>query len=320
MAHTKKCSTHGAPSYLDVVTLCIMRISIKTPCFNPLSVKPHLVAPLGYCPKITDEYSCQIRVLIARMVGLQSRETFPGQGVFIVQNTNDSNAVGEAMLGFQGKAQGAPNIQPFRVLGPEGLPIRERSDEDLMLAHGRGSEESFGELVRRHQKGVLNYVYRMVQNRQIAEELTQEVFIALVRNAERYQPTAKFTTYLYTIASNIVSKEWLRQKRRPKLLSLSYWNRSRDEDDEFNPLDHAGDERANVFAAFTRGEISEAVNAALKELPEHQREAFVLRRFRDLSYEEIAEVTDSPVGTVKSRVVRAERALRPLLDKFKEYV
>ena len=81
-----------------------------------------------------------------------------------------------------------------------------------------------------------------------------------------------------------------------------------------------GDERADVLGAFQRGEISEAVNEALRYLPEHQREAFVLRRFRDLSYEEIAEITDAPVGTAKSRVVRAERALRPLLERFREYV
>jgi RNA polymerase sigma-70 factor (ECF subfamily) len=75
-----------------------------------------------------------------------------------------------------------------------------------MLEHARGSEEAFEELVRRHQRGVLNYMYRMVQNRQIAEELAQEVFVALVKNAQRYEPMAKFTTYLYAIASNIVSK------------------------------------------------------------------------------------------------------------------
>src|SRR5690242_17632273 len=70
------------------------------------------------------------------------------------------------------------------------------TDEDLMLEHGRGSEAAFAELMRRHQKGVLNFVFRMVQNRQIAEEITQEVFLALVKNARRYKPTAKFTTYL----------------------------------------------------------------------------------------------------------------------------
>ena len=209
----------------------------------------------------------------------------------------------------------------LRVLGREGLPLRERSDEALMLDHGAGSEDAFAELCRRHQKNVLNYIFRMVQNRQIAEELTQEVFVALVRNAERYEPRAKFTTYLYTIASNIVSKEWVRRKRRPRFLSLSSalsWRRN--QEDEYDPMEHVGDDKADVFAAFQRGEISEAVNTALRELPEQQREAFVLRRFQDLSYEEIAEITDSPVGTVKSRVVRAERALRPLLARFRDYV
>ncbi len=215
---------------------------------------------------------------------------------------------------------GAAKLQragQLRVLEREGAPIRERDDETLMLEHGEGSEEAFDELVRRHQRGVLNYTFRMVQNRQIAEELTQEVFVALVKNAERYQPTAKFTTYLYAIASNIVSKEWTRRKRRPKLFSLSYWSKP---DDESDPLEHLGDGQANTMADFQRGEISEAVNKALMSIPEHQREAFVLHRLQDLPYEEVAEITNSPVGTIKSRVVRAERALRPLLEEYREYV
>lgn len=210
----------------------------------------------------------------------------------------------------------------FRVVGPEGAPVTEWTDEALMLAHGEGLEDAFAELVRRHQRGVLNYIFRMVHNRHVAEELTQEVFLALVKNGGRYQPTAKFTTYLYTIASNIVSKEWTRQKRRPKLFSLSNWwsGWGDHHDEEMDPFEHSADENANVLLEFQRGEISEAVNAALKHLPEHQREAFVLRRFQDLSYEDIARITDVPVGTVKSRVVRAERALRPYLDRFREYV
>ncbi len=207
----------------------------------------------------------------------------------------------------------------FRVISPEGLPLRERSDEQLMLAHGRGDEASFAELVRRHQKGVLNYMFRMVHNRHVAEELAQEVFVALVKNGVRYQPTAKFTTYMYTIASNIVSKEWSRQKRRPKLFSLGTWF-GREDEEEYDALEHTSDESADIVEAFQRGEISEAVNTALNHLPEHQREAFVLRRFQDLSYEEIAEVLDVPVGTVKSRVVRAERGLRPHLERFRDYV
>lgn len=222
----------------------------------------------------------------------------------------------------------AEGIRQSRSARPGGLRVLEkdesalpasRSDEDLMLAHGAGCEASYAELVRRHHRGVLNYTYRMVQNRHIAEELTQEVFIALVKNAQRYQPTAKFTTYLYTIASNIVSKEWSHQKRRPRLFSLSSWFSST-EDDDFNPIEHVGDSKADVRASYEHGEISEAVNEALRHLPEHQREAFVLRRFQDLSYEEIAAVLDVPIGTVKSRVVRAERGLRPYLETFREYV
>jgi RNA polymerase sigma-70 factor (ECF subfamily) len=207
----------------------------------------------------------------------------------------------------------------LRVLDTQGPSLRETPDEDLMLAHAEGSEAAFEELVRRHQRGVLNYIYRMVQNRQVAEELTQEVFVALVKNARRYKPMAKFTTYMYTIASNIVSKEWLRQKRRPRLLSLSAWGRNRDDDDA-NPLEEVGDDRADVTASFMRVEVNEAVNDALRKLPDHQREAFVLRRFQDLSYEEIAAITQAPVGTAKSRVVRAERALRPHLERFREYL
>lgn len=194
------------------------------------------------------------------------------------------------------------------------------SNEALMLAHGEGNEAAYAELVQRHQQPVLNFIYRMVQNRHVAEELTQEVFLALVKNGQRYQPTAKFTTYMYTIASNIVSKEWAKQKRRPKLFSISSWWSSDDDSENFNPIEHVGDARATALQDFPRAEVGEAVNDALHKLPEHQREAFVLRRFQELSYEEIAEVLDVPVGTVKSRVVRAERGMRPHLEKFREYL
>lgn len=207
----------------------------------------------------------------------------------------------------------------FRIVEAGGTPLREWADEALMLAHGRGEEAAYAELVRRHQRGVLNFMFRMISNRHIAEELTQEVFIALVKNGGRYEPTAKFTTYLYTIASNIVSKEWARQKRRPKLLNLSrWWNE--DEGDDYSPLEQFPDEKASVTKSYQLGEISEAVNEALKKLPAHQREAFVLRRFQELPYEEIADILDVPVGTAKSRVVRAERGMRPYLMKFREYL
>lgn len=219
----------------------------------------------------------------------------------------------------------AENIARFPGTAPllrpvgEAVPVAERSDEELMLAHGEGDEAAFEELVRRFNRPMFNYIYRMVQNRHVAEELTQEVFIALVKNAGRYYPTAKFSTYLYTIASNMVYKEWAQQKRRPRLFSLSWWGSGSDDDDG-SPLDTIGDDRACVFTASTRAEVSEAVNKALRQVPKHYREAFVLKRFQGLSYEEIAEITDCPVGTVKSRIARAEQALRPHLERFRGYL
>ncbi|MFP6581190.1 MAG: sigma-70 family RNA polymerase sigma factor [Candidatus Hydrogenedentota bacterium] len=201
------------------------------------------------------------------------------------------------------------------------LPLEDMSSEDLMLEHGKGSEQAFELLVHRHQKQIMNYIYRMVQNRQVAEEIAQEVFLALIKNAGRYQPTAKFTTYLYTIASNMISKEWQRRKRRPVLMSLfGNWGNCDSDGSTFHPLEHVADEKADTVGKYRQVEVSRAVNEALEHLPAHQRESFVLRRFQDLSYNEIAKITGVPVGTAKSRVVRAERGLRPYLERFREYV
>ncbi len=216
------------------------------------------------------------------------------------------------------------NIVPWRagerlrLVDGAPQPLSEQSDEDLMLMHGEGNEAAFEELLRRHQKSILNYTYRMVRNRQIAEELTQDVFVALVRNAGRYRPTAKFTTYLYTIASNIVSKEWARQRRRPRLFSFSNWWSGSGNEDGFDPLEHVGDERYCAAQDVQNQEISDAILEALRHLPEHQRQAFVLLRFQQLAYQEIAEIVQAPVGTVKSRVVRAEQAMRPFLERFRD--
>lgn len=211
----------------------------------------------------------------------------------------------------------------LRSLPPVGiaLPLPEMEDDDLLQAHQQGNELAFAELVKRYQRSIFSYIFRMLQNRHIAEELTQEVFLALVKNADRYQPQGKFAAYLFAIASNKIHKEWEQRKRRPKFFSLTFWNNdNHTEDDNNAPINLIEDETACVETAFRKSEISEAVNEALKHLPEHYREAFILRRFQDLSYEEIAEITDCPVGTIKSRVVRAERGLRPYLERFREYM
>lgn len=212
----------------------------------------------------------------------------------------------------------------LRSLPQPGTPLTlaEMEDDALLAAHQDGSPSAFAELVKRYQRSIFNYIYRMLQNKHIAEELTQEVFLAVIKNLERYQPQGKFAAYLFAIASNKIHKEWEKRKRRPKFFSLSFWNNDYTSETASGntPLEVIQDDKACVETAFRKTEISEAVNQALKYLPEHYREAFVLRRFQDLSYEEIAEITDCPVGTIKSRVVRAERGLRPHLERFREYL
>lgn len=223
------------------------------------------------------------------------------------------------------KSSAAPKLEERFIAAPAiaaaPCSIQEMDDDAVMAAHQQGSESAFEELVRRYQKSIFNYIYRMLQNKHIAEELTQEVFLALVRNADRYENQGKFASYLFAIASNKIHKEWEQRRVRPKFFSLSFWSgSSENEGDDTTPLEVLSDDKACVLSAFKRGEISDAVNEALKHLPEHYREAFVLRRFMDLSYEEIADITDCPVGTIKSRVVRAERGLRPYLERFREYI
>lgn len=216
--------------------------------------------------------------------------------------------------------QGRPRLRPFET--PDALPtLSEMDDDALMQAHQEGSDAAFEELVRRYQRSIFSYIFRMLQNKHIAEELTQEVFLALVRNTDRYEPRGKFAAYLFAIASNKIHKEWEQRKRRPKVFSLSFWHNSEGASENTRePAETLSDDKACVVDAFKRKEVAQAVNDALKHLPEHYREAFVLRRFLDLSYEEIAEITDCPVGTIKSRVVRAERGLRPHLERFREYL
>jgi RNA polymerase sigma-70 factor (ECF subfamily) len=211
----------------------------------------------------------------------------------------------------------------LRVISERGQPTdySVQDDDTLMLAYQQGSEEAFEELVHRYQRSIFSYVFRMLQNRHIAEEVTQEVFLALVRNSDRYAPQGKFSSYLFAIASNKIYKEWEQRRRRPRFFSLSFWNNDNaSSDGGLSPLDVLDDKNACVEKACERSEISKAINDALKHLPTHYREAFVLRRFQDLSYDEIAEILDCPVGTIKSRVARAEKGLRPYLEKFREYL
>jgi RNA polymerase sigma-70 factor (ECF subfamily) len=182
------------------------------------------------------------------------------------------------------------------------------TDEALMAAFAGGDARAFEQLVGRHQRGVFNFLLRSVGNRAKAEELLQEVFLRVVRSKARYQASAKFTTWLYSIARNL-SIDASRRARFRDHTSLDAPRRGSDGNSapmvaqlpaQTVPTDEAAE------APTIRKRLAEAVQA----LPDEQREVFLLRQLSGLSFREIADTVGIPENTVKSRMRYALEKLR----------
>ena len=183
--------------------------------------------------------------------------------------------------------------------------------EELMAKIAKGDEDAFEILVNRHQTSVLNLVYRFIGDRTQAKDLAQEVFIRVWQSAKTYKPQAKFTTWIYRITTNLCFNE-LKSSRRRKWFSF---NRS-DEDGEHTFEETLSDSAPSAEDLLLEKERSRQISDALQSLPENQRMAMILKRYDDLSYEEIGQVIGCSVSAVESLLVRAKRALR---EKLKNY-
>ncbi|MFO7564303.1 MAG: RNA polymerase sigma factor [Enhygromyxa sp.] len=183
------------------------------------------------------------------------------------------------------------------------------SDEDLMLAFGAGDAAAFEELVARHKRGLYNFLLRSVHNQSRAEELLQEVFLRVIRAKDRYQRTARFTTWIYTIARNLCVDESRRQKFR-RTVPLEAKRRGRGGDPGLSILDVTASGEVETDAASEAPTIRARVAAAIANLPEDQREVFVMRQFGGLSFKQIGEAVGAPENTVKSRMRYALEKLR----------
>lgn len=181
-------------------------------------------------------------------------------------------------------------------------------DFSLMVRIGAGDHAAFRLLVERHQHAVIGTVAKMLGNSSEAEDIAQQVFLRIWKNAKRYRPEAKFTTYLFTITRNLVFNETRRRSRKKEVSS--------DEREEnSNHLIEANPDR-QPDAELLQAELQRAVDDAIASLPETQRMAVVLRRYEQLSYEEIAEVLQLSVSAVKSLLFRARTALRESLAMY----
>lgn len=187
------------------------------------------------------------------------------------------------------------------------------SDEDaedvsLMGLIGRGDTAAFEELVQRHQSLVLGTVSRMLGSNSDVEDIAQQVFLRVWKSAGRYVARAKFTTWLLKITRNLVFNELRRAKRRAHVPIQS--------DPEAAEMPLADETTSAPDAAALEKELQAAVDKAIAELPETQRMAVILRRYEELSYEEIGHVLELSVPAVKSVLFRARTELRQRLAQY----
>jgi RNA polymerase sigma factor (sigma-70 family) len=183
------------------------------------------------------------------------------------------------------------------------------TDESLMARYARGEAEAFETLYRRHEMRTWRYLERNVGNRATADELMQEVWFAVAREAPNYRPTARFTTWLFTIAHHRMI-DWVRANRpQVSLESLGY-------EAGAVLVQLTADPSASPLAAALAQEESSAVAQALTRLPAEQREAFLMQIEGDLSVEEIAAISGISFETAKSRLRYARAKLREVLQEL----
>ena len=183
--------------------------------------------------------------------------------------------------------------------------MHELSDEELMeLVKGDDSRAPFEELLSRHEKRLVNYLHRTVGDFELAENLAQETFLRIYRIRHEYEPTAKFKTFLYKIATNLAIDEFRKRDRHKEDLKDDFSNES--------------DKRKNPDENVISSERTRIVKECLLKLDEKHRTVVVMKWFEGLKYEQIAKILGISVGTVKSRIFYAlkqlEVDLKPLLN------
>jgi RNA polymerase sigma-70 factor (ECF subfamily) len=192
------------------------------------------------------------------------------------------------------------------------MPLGLDPDAALMLRVKQGDVAAFEGLVERYKQPVINLIYRTLPDAAEAEDLAQNVFLQAYKAADRYRVSAKFSTWLFTIARNLCLNEIRRRSRHPAdSLDVTH------PDDDDQPLRQYEDTKLTAPPdALLRGELVAKVEQALSELPEHQRTAILLCREEELSYEEIAEVLGCSLSATKSLIHRARETLKQKLKPY----
>lgn len=186
-----------------------------------------------------------------------------------------------------------------------------RSDGELMVAFQEGDQEAFALLYDRHTRALMNFFYKMCHDRALAEDLTQDTFLKLLRSRSKYRPEASFKTFLYTVAKNLWIDRHRSQKAAPKTVSAEI--RAQEDGATLGELVEAVTD--SPVQRLADREAADLVRRALLDLPEAQRLVFVMAEAQGLRYREISQILEIPVGTVKSRMNAAVTTLRGLLGR-----
>lgn len=209
------------------------------------------------------------------------------------------------------------DTRPAMEPAPRDLPIELDEGElagsnehhvALMLRVRDGDMAAFEQLVEIHQHAVVGTVAKMLGNPDEAEDIAQQVFIRIWKSAKRYEPQAKFTTWLFTITRNLVFNEMRRRQRKP---AVSYDER----EDDFH-IGTPDDPSKSPDETILQRELEGAIDRAIQQLPEKQRMAVVLRRYEDMPYEEIGEILKLSLPAVKSLLFRARAQLKESLAEY----
>lgn len=201
---------------------------------------------------------------------------------------------------------------------PSATPAPSSADSDLMLVERTvaGDQRAYELLVVKYQRRIERLIGRMVRDQDLIEDIAQETFIRAYRALAQFRGDAQFYTWLYRIAVNTAKKALVDLKRDPVVSESAL--RGGDDDDETSGVENELTSPETPETVLAAKEIAATVNSAMEALPEELRQAVTLREIEGLSYEEIAEVMNCPIGTVRSRIFRAREAIsakvKPLLE------
>jgi RNA polymerase sigma-70 factor (ECF subfamily) len=188
----------------------------------------------------------------------------------------------------------------------------ERSDAEIMLAVAAGDEAGYNYLVRKYHRQIIHFLFRMVHNEAVAEELAQEVFLRVYRSRESYRAEAKFSTWLYRIATNLAVNHArdTKYERNAPTLNLS------EPDPESGSTPEVADDDLTVEQTMLREERMAAIRAQVSALPERQRMAVLMHKYQEMDYRQIGEVLKLSESATKSLLFRAYQTLRDRLKDF----